>query len=136
MTTVSAILGLAMVDVVYAFGGLRLLLARLARRRVASRSMARDQREVDAIVDRAEAAVNRAVMWYPRHAECLPRSIVLTHLLRRWGVAATMVIGIRAMPFYAHAWVEVDGRVVCEQEDVRGLYPAIERCEPYARRTA
>jgi len=43
---------------------------------------------------------------------CLQRSVCTAKLLRRHGIDARVVIGYRALPFFSHSWVEVDGRVV------------------------
>jgi hypothetical protein len=151
-----------MVDLLFTAGGLGLLLRRVDRQRVrqdgdthASLNGMNVTTAADApspsraaieqapagdrnpglthTVARAVAAIDAAVCWYPRHAECLPRAVVMTRLLRAWGVPAALVIGIRQMPFYAHAWVEVNGTVVGDDEDVRQRYPAIQRCEPIMR---
>jgi hypothetical protein len=73
-------------------------------------------------------AVNRACSWYPKQALCLQRSSVTTCLLRNCGVSAQMVIGAQKFPFKAHAWVEVNGRVVNERSDVQSIYGIWERC--------
>jgi Transglutaminase-like superfamily/Coenzyme PQQ synthesis protein D (PqqD) len=44
--------------------------------------------------------------------DCLARSLALFHYLRWRGVPATHVIGVRRVPFFAHAWVEVSGEGV------------------------
>jgi hypothetical protein len=75
----------------------------------------------------ALAAVDRAAVYYPREARCLQRSVVVTWLLRKKGLPAKLVIGCRHTPFYAHAWVEVDGIVMNDRESVKELYPEIER---------
>lgn len=63
-----------------------------------------------------EAAVIEAVAvascFYPRHVRCLQRSVVSARLLRRRGANADVVIGYRSAPFFSHAWVEVNGKVV------------------------
>jgi hypothetical protein len=63
-----------------------------------------------------EAAICDAVEWatlfYWKPVRCLQRSIATVRALRRHGVAAQCVIGYRAQPFFGHAWVEVNGRVV------------------------
>jgi hypothetical protein len=38
------------------------------------------------------------------------------------------VIGAQKFPFKAHAWVEVNGRVVNERSDVQSIYGIWERC--------
>jgi hypothetical protein len=55
-------------------------------------------------------AVTRVLGTLPRDPRCLTRSLVLTALLARRGIAGTLVIGVRHDPFAAHAWVEHGGR--------------------------
>lgn len=59
-------------------------------------------------IARTFASVTRAAVCYPRASLCLARAAVATRLLRRRGVAATFVVGVRHTPFAAHAWVEID----------------------------
>jgi len=67
-------------------------------------------------------AVHRACVWYPTKTLCLQRSAVTTCLLRSCGMPALMKIGVRPMPFLAHAWVEVDGYVVNDWPRVKQFY--------------
>ena len=87
-----------------------------------------DEVEVEAIRDSICGALNNACVWYPRRAECLQRSAVLTCLMRAYGLPAEMVIGTQKLPFRAHAWVELNGRVVNDKQDVPQLYAEIARC--------
>jgi hypothetical protein len=73
------------------------------------------------IVDRVVAAVDRAAALYFKRAWCLQRSAACVRMLRRRGVPARLVLGVRPMPFYAHAWAELDGRVINDREWVCGL---------------
>jgi hypothetical protein len=57
-------------------------------------------------------AVLLATCLYWRPVLCLQRSVCAVRLLRSCGVGAKVVIGYRPAPFFSHAWVEVDGRVV------------------------
>ena len=57
-------------------------------------------------------AVAIASCFYWRPVLCLQRSFAATILLRKHGVEASLVIGYRPAPFFSHAWVEVNGRVV------------------------
>jgi hypothetical protein len=68
------------------------------------------------------AAVRRACRYYPRSPACLQRSIALTSMLRKRGVAAHLQIGVRHSPFQSHAWVEVAGRVINDDQQVREIY--------------
>jgi hypothetical protein len=71
------------------------------------------------------SAVQTACVWYPKQALCLQRSAVTTCLLRVFGVAARMVVGVRPMPFMAHAWVEIDGAVVNDWRGVKDFYRSL-----------
>jgi hypothetical protein len=63
---------------------------------------------------RLSRAVGRSLRIGPWQPRCLPRSLVLFRLLRAQGEAAELVIGLpsEASSSDAHAWVEIDGRVV------------------------
>ena len=55
-------------------------------------------------------AVGKTLGVLPADARCLIRSLVLTSLLARRGIASSVVIGVKAEPeFGAHAWVESGG---------------------------
>jgi hypothetical protein len=74
------------------------------------------------------AAVDMACIWYWKEALCLQRSAAAACLLKQHGVPAQMVIGARQMPFKAHAWVEVDGRVVNDKSYTPEIYGVLDRC--------
>ena len=57
-------------------------------------------------------AVHLATCFYWKPVLCLQRAVCTVRLLRRHGIFARLVIGYRPSPFFSHAWVEVDGRVV------------------------
>ena len=57
-------------------------------------------------------AVLLATCFYWKPVLCLQRAVCTVRLLRRNGIHARLVIGYRPAPFFSHAWVEVDGRVV------------------------
>lgn len=73
-------------------------------------------------------AVAYACIWYARPVLCLQRSAVAVTLLRHYGISAEMVIGAQRLPLKAHAWVEVDGRVVNDKPEVQTDYLVMERC--------
>ncbi len=79
-------------------------------------------------VEKICSAVDMACIWYWKEALCLQRSAATACLLKRYGVRAQMVIGARQMPFKAHAWVEVDGRVVNDKSYTPELYGVLDRC--------
>ncbi|PYT66035.1 MAG: lasso peptide biosynthesis B2 protein [Acidobacteria bacterium] len=79
-------------------------------------------------VERICAAVDMACIWYWKEVLCLQRSAAATCLLKKYGVPAQMVIGAQQMPFKAHAWVEVNGRVVNDKPYVPEMYAVLDRC--------
>lgn len=71
-------------------------------------------------------SVDHAAIWYWRQVLCLQRSAATTRLLRRFGIPAHLVIGTQLTPFKAHAWVEVNGRIVNDRAYMRELYQVID----------
>ena len=74
------------------------------------------------------SAVDIACIWYWKQPLCLQRSAATACLLKKCGVPARMVIGAQQMPFRAHAWVEVDGRVVNDKPYTPEIYRVLDRC--------
>lgn len=70
-----------------------------------------------ALAERTAYAVAVAAAFFPGRAVCLEQSLALYVLLRRRGVPAELRIGVQPFPFAAHAWVEVEGRPVNEDEE-------------------
>jgi len=79
--------------------------------------------DVASIVD----IVDWALVYYPTPVKCLHRSTLIAWLLKRRGVPAQLVIGCQHTPFYAHAWVELNGEVVNDPPSVREQYVEMER---------
>lgn len=79
-------------------------------------------------VERVCSAVDMACIWYWKEALCLQRSAATACLLKRHGVPAQLVIGAQQMPFKAHAWVEVDDRVVNDKPYMPEMYAVLDRC--------
>jgi len=79
-------------------------------------------------VERICEALDMACIWYWKEALCLQRSAATACLLKKYGVPAQMVIGAQHMPFKAHAWVEVAGRVVNDKPYTAEMYAVLDRC--------
>jgi Transglutaminase-like superfamily len=58
------------------------------------------------------SAVQLATCFYWKPVLCLQRAVCTVRLLKKQGIEARLMIGYRPAPFFSHAWVEVDGRVV------------------------
>jgi len=80
------------------------------------------------LIEQVCAAVDMTCIWYWKEVLCLQRSAATTCLLKRFGVHAQMVLGAHQMPFKAHAWVEVDGRVVNDKPYMREMYAVLDKC--------
>ncbi len=78
-------------------------------------------------VEQICAAVDMACIWYWKEVLCLQRSAATACLLKRYGVPAQMMIGVQQIPFKAHAWVEVDGRVVNDKPYMREMYAVLDK---------
>jgi hypothetical protein len=77
---------------------------------------------------RISMAVDRAATHYFKRAWCLQRSATQVCLLRLRGIEAELVIGARKLPFGAHAWVEVGGKIINNHPIVQEQYAVLERC--------
>ncbi|MBM4187649.1 MAG: lasso peptide biosynthesis B2 protein [Gemmatimonadetes bacterium] len=69
------------------------------------------------LVEAQARAVAVAAAFFPGRAICLEQSIALYLVLRRRRVPAVLRIGVQPYPFAAHAWVELDGQPIYENED-------------------
>jgi hypothetical protein len=88
----------------------------------------RSQASRSAIPFETAAKITRAVRSVELHGlgtpNCLERSMVLWWLLRRAGIAGELHIGGRKSGprFEAHAWVELEGKVLNDSADVHQHY--------------
>src|ERR1700733_8038736 len=108
-------------EIAHKVGGFRSLHASVRSAPVAPRSSA------PKTLSRVCEAVSFVVCFYWKPVLCLQRAVVVTRLLRRCGVNAELVIGYRPSPFFSHAWVEVDGRVVNDSPVYRERLLVLER---------
>jgi Transglutaminase-like superfamily len=79
-------------------------------------------------IEQIRSAVDMACVWYWKEVLCLQRSAATAYLLKQFGASAQLVIGAQQIPFKAHAWVEIDGRVVNDNSYVREMYAVLDRC--------
>ncbi len=78
-------------------------------------------------VGRTCRAMDKAALAYVKNAWCLQRSAACVCLLRRQGVPAELIIGVRTFPFEAHAWVELDGHVLNDNLGYVGRFLVLDR---------
>ena len=79
-------------------------------------------------IERICSAVDMACIGYCKEVLCLQRSAATTCPIRKYSVSAHLVIGAQQMPFKAHAWVEVEGKVVNDKQYVPEMYGILTRC--------
>ncbi len=72
-------------------------------------------------------SVETASLKYFRHVRCLQSAAAAVSVLRLHGIPARLVIGVRRLPFEAHAWVMVDEQVVLnDRPDLASHYKIID----------
>lgn len=70
----------------------------------------------------ATVSAFRALQWFfRRRDDCLFRSLTLARALRVQGVPCDLCFGVRKIPFWAHAWVELDGHSVDSPTELASL---------------
>lgn len=69
-------------------------------------------------INKLAYTLDRACLLFPKKTKCLPWAGALTLLLLKRRVKCNFLIGVQSMPFYSHAWVEVDGRVINDNPEV------------------
>jgi hypothetical protein len=84
--------------------------------------------EVIASEDQLCHAIDVAAALYFKNVLCLQRSAATARLLKKHGFPAEMVIGVQQLPFLAHAWVEINGRVVNDKPYMAEIYSVLARC--------
>jgi transglutaminase superfamily protein len=105
-----------------ALGDFRALYERVHECPLRSRTLAPD------VTERVCFAVDMACIWYWKEVLCLERSAATAWMLKRYGVPAQLVLGAQQMPFKAHAWVEVRGRIVNDKPYMQEIYAVLDRC--------
>jgi hypothetical protein len=121
VSVVEAFFNLFLFDLALSAGSLKYVCEFVKARPVAAAA----QRPAGNLTGAICGAVERACVLYPKKAVCLQRSAVLTCMLRRAGIPAHMVLGVRIMPFLAHAWVEANGTVLNDFSKVASFYQAV-----------
>lgn len=119
----AAWLGLIVGDLVLGLSGFQRFHALL--RRVPVRGPERDS---VALATALARVVDRAAAFYFKRAWCLQRSAVAMALMRLHGVPAKLAIGVHRVPFQAHAWVELRGRVINDRPWLPQAFTVIESC--------
>src|SRR5258705_3675015 len=120
--TLEAYLKLIHFDLCLARGNFAVLYDQVRQCQIGKRAILPDA------VEHICSAVDMACIWYWKEALCLQRSAATACLLKKYGVPAQLVIGAQQMPFKAHAWGEVGGRVVNDKPYMPEIYGVLDRC--------
>lgn len=82
---------------------------------------------VPELADSIAFGMANAISFYWKRVRCLQRSLAITRLYRKYGIAAQLIIGCRPVPFVSHAWVEVGGQVVNDSPTYRQNLEVLDR---------
>lgn len=63
--------------------------------------------------------VNKACLIYPTRTKCLEWAMTFVLLALKRGWKCNLEVGVQNYPFMAHAWVECEGQVVMDSQDLR-----------------
>ncbi len=88
-------------------------LAELVRRQTSERPLGADLEQAAACGARFQVSLP----WLPVQGACLYQSFLLLEILRRRGLSADWVFGVRTWPFYAHCWVQAGDVVLNDTVD-------------------
>jgi hypothetical protein len=78
-------------------------------------------------LEQTVATFTSASVAYFRTVKCIHRSAALTCLLRLHGIRANFVVGCRSVPFFSHAWVEVNGNAIDQDRELIAPLAIIDR---------
>jgi hypothetical protein len=78
----------------------------------------RDADVADPVIRQTLHNIIVATALYPGRSKCLEQTVASFVLLRRRGVRVQMRLGVQPYPFFAHAWLEMDGRPLTESQEV------------------
>ena len=102
------------------------LLSFLERHRRSSAAEGPSPREVS-------RAVLRTSFWVPDGASCLPQALAVRYLLNRQGLDARLRFGVARAEegaFQAHAWVELDGKILIGKQEADRYTPLSRPASP------
>ena len=120
----------------FAFAYYELVLCRwgfgeIHRRLTRSRFEASYSREMTPVICKA---VNLATCFYFKPVHCLQQSVVTVDMLRESRIPASLVIACRPSPYLAHAYVEVDRKIVNDSPAYAKRLTVLYRNDPQERR--
>lgn len=84
-------------------------------------------REPSSALRTAVVSVHRVKRYGLFRGNCLSQSLTLAWLMKRSGMEPVLRLGVRVVEkkFDAHAWVEYDGRVLNDSQDVGARFAAL-----------
>lgn len=94
---------------------------RMARKATAWRE-ARTHSDSIAFGKAMALTVEKTATLFPGRALCLEQSITLFVMLRWAGVPATLRLGAQALPFTAHAWVDLCGEPINAARELLAVF--------------
>ncbi|MGK0536945.1 lasso peptide biosynthesis B2 protein [Bacillus sp. 'calajunan'] len=71
--------------------------------------------------------IDKVCFWFFGNAQCLHRSLIGFKVLRRQGLPAQLVVGVKKFPFSSHAWIEHENKVINDVQKVKESYVEVFR---------
>lgn len=84
-----------------------------------------DKENIDKIILQTISSLNKVYYLDMTNNKCLTYSYILTKLLRNQNVLAKLKVGIRTRPFFSHAWVEVDNKIINDDKSIKNSLSVI-----------
>jgi hypothetical protein len=94
-------------------------------RRLSCHGKRTTSRDSGSVLQSLRDAYSRAGSLYPRHVECLPRSLTLFMMARRRGIPVVFHVSVRKFPFASHAWVNFNGPLLPNEASLIGSLTTI-----------
>lgn len=69
-------------------------------------------------IDELVCVLNKACYYYFSRVKCLEWSFALTFLARKFNINCNLAIGVQNYPFTSHAWVEHEGKVIADDQEL------------------
>lgn len=74
--------------------------------------------------------LNAASLVYPNKTKCLEWSIAFFYHLVQHGYRPVLKIGVQNRPFYSHAWIEIDDKIIGDIKDLNERMTVIFKFSP------
>jgi hypothetical protein len=97
----------------FQFGGFHYVLKKISKNKPHSLRKV-SQAEIDDLINN----LDYACLYFPTKTKCLEWAVTYIFLAYRAQFGCDLAIGVQTMPFFAHAWVEINGQALTNSAEV------------------